>query len=207
MAHPLIYRSQARHRNAVGPVTYNTGQIGQSLGLSNDGNSSPANGQYVNAGTESAFQFGAGQDFSVSLWVNTTDYVNGGDRSDTPFISNKNWASFSTTGWVIAGRAGGGGGWEWNFDTDQASNNRFTAGPTIDDGNWHHIAVIHDRDANATFYQDGIEVGAVSIAAHNNGSLDAGLPTVCRDRWAVWQWLQGLLQRWVGRCGDVGPHA
>ncbi len=163
-----------------GAASYDASQIGQAIQFENGPDSSPSTGQYVGIADQSEFEFGPGQDFSVSLWVNTTDYVNGDNRSDPPLISNKDWDSFNNRGWIIAGGTGAGaGGWQWNFDTSQASSVSFRPPATesrIDDGQWHHIAVVHDRDGEASFYHDGNPIGSVNIATHNSGTVSAGLP-------------------------------
>ena len=43
----------------------------------------------------------------------------------------------------------------------------------IADGLWHHICVVHDRDGEATFWQDGAFMGARFIGGQ--GNLDNAL--------------------------------
>ena len=119
-------------------------------------------------------------DFSVSVWINGDNSFSV-NQTDGTIISNKDWTSGNNDGWVIArGDFVGGGGWQWNFKTGDSSRVDFDlppAGNFIEDSEWHHIAVTHDRDGDAKFYFDGGPIGSRDISSHEFGSIDAGLPT------------------------------
>ncbi len=174
------------------------GQIGTCLEFTDP--ASPH--QYVSLGTAADFNFGASQDFSVSVWVkNSTGFPDntsiGGSEDDPSIISNKDWDSGGNEGWVIS--AGGNGRWQWNIG--DGSNRADYDGPAdqINDGQWHHLAVTHDRDGNAELYYDGQPVSSVSLSSI--GNIDSGLPTaVASDGtlgtvWASW---------FTGAIDDVG---
>lgn len=134
--------------------------------------------EYLFTGIADDLNFGTDVDFSVSVWVNNStgfpdNRDSGGSADDPAIISNKDWDSGNNVGWLIS--AGGDGRWQWNLG--DGSGRRDYDGPAnqIDDGQWHHILVSHDRDANATLYFDGEQVTTINISGI--GDLDSGLPT------------------------------
>ncbi len=110
--------------------------------------------------------------FSVAVWIKAS----WGGGNDPVFIGNKDWFTGGNQGWVIAGQTDGST-WQWNWRASSSSRADFETGGVIADGNWHHIAVTHDRSGNAVFYHDGAPIGAVSLVS-KTGSITSGLPTV-----------------------------
>lgn len=47
----------------------------------------------------------------------------------------------------------------------------FPSSPNLCDDMWHHVAVVFDRDADATGYVDGSNIGAISIVASDGQSI------------------------------------
>jgi len=127
---------------------------------------------YITLGTEFDLNYDADTDFSVSLWVRTDGW-----SSDPSIISNKDWNSGSNTGWIIA-CGSGSNTWQWNYSGANGSRKDYDpSGPVMNDGNWHHLCVTHDRDGNAKFYFDGILRSTIDISS-SPGSIDPGMPTV-----------------------------
>ncbi|MGK0184519.1 MAG: hypothetical protein ACI9R3_000291 [Verrucomicrobiales bacterium] len=140
--------------------------------------------QYLVLEDSKILQFGESTDFSVSIWVRTTSPLtdnrdNGGTNFDPAIISNKDWNSGLNPGWVIAANSSNGsngeGNLEWNIGDGSVRADFDPTGAVINDGDWHHIAVSHDRDDVARFYLDGVELGSVDISAI--GDIDSGLTT------------------------------
>ena len=127
------------------------------------------NGKYFSVPQTGGLLFGSTQDFTIGFWMKSNTTWN----SDPSFISNKNWSSGANQGWIIAG-ASSNPQWQWNLKGADAGRADFDNGQTVSDGNWHHILISHDRDGNASFYQNGSLIGSVSIAG--NGSTDTALP-------------------------------
>ena len=176
------------------------GRVGQSFQF--DDMAEPR--QYVSMGDSEALRFGAETDFSVSLWVKSTSAFtdnreSGGTNYDPAIISNKDWNSGVNPGWVIAGNSSnqgnGIGNLEWNIGDGSARADFDQTNLQINDGDWHHILVSHDRDENAVFYVDGNQVGEVDISGI--GDIDSDLPTnVGTDgaEGATWEnWFPGAL--------------
>jgi hypothetical protein len=53
---------------------------------------------------------------------------------------------------------------------------------TIGDTNWHHIAVVADRDANATFYIDGQQKESIDISSDQGSLANADAFEIGRSR-------------------------
>jgi len=181
----------AIHGTPVGNPQYVAGRINDALAIDGD--------DHIVLGTANDLNFGDSTDFSVSLWVNTTGWQN-----DAAIISNKDWNSGSNTGWAIAGQSGGSGSWQWNFKGATGGRRDYDpTGPTLSDGQWHHLCVTHDRDGYARFYFDGEYQAEVDISG-STGSIDSGYPTVVGTdgaEGAVWpSWF-------VGQIDDVRIYA
>jgi hypothetical protein len=125
----------------------------------------------------------AATDFSFQIWVRTADAasaLNGQTEADLAFAANKDWGAGANVGWVLARQDGADGDkFQWNMNTAGGSRKDLdlrTSQTTVFDGGWHQILVTYQRSGNATFYRDGIAVGAVNIAA-NTGSFRPTLGT------------------------------
>ncbi len=116
--------------------------------------------------------YGEETDFSVSIWVKSDGW-----SSDPSIISNKDWASGSNTGWIIA-CGSGSNTWQWNYAGKNNQRRDYDPStPVLNDGNWHHLCVTHDRDGQAKFYFDGELEASIDISI-SPGSIDSGFPTV-----------------------------
>jgi hypothetical protein len=175
---------KAIHGRPVGNPNYAAGHDGSALEL--DGN------DHIVLGTSSDLNFADSTDFSVALWVKTAGWQN-----DAAIISNKDWDSGSNTGWAIAGESGGSGSWQWNYKGAIGGRRDYDPpGPTLSDGQWHHLCVTHDRNGYAKFYFDGLYQDQRDISG-STGSINAGYPTVIGTDGAegkVWAyWFIGLV--------------
>ncbi|MDZ4778996.1 MAG: LamG-like jellyroll fold domain-containing protein [Planctomycetia bacterium] len=131
--------------------------------------------EYVSlVNTLSDISFGTSTDFSVTLWAQRINDDVRPEIDDPSFISNKNWAGGGNPGWLIFAD---NDGWNWNWATEVAGSRRNFTGGALPAGEWHHIAVTHDRDGLATFYNDGIQVGSVSLSAGNVDTTALGFNT------------------------------
>ncbi len=112
----------------------------------------------VDIGDADNLDFGANQDFTVSAWIKTTQTIRGdicgkGDAVDSG--DRKNWSLYIYT------KAGNGNdqviaGW-----IDDGTNSKAATrdGTIVNDGEWHHVVVVFDRDGNMTRYADGAQTG------------------------------------------------
>ncbi|GLX67191.1 LamG-like jellyroll fold domain-containing protein [Paenibacillus glycanilyticus] len=160
----------------VGNPSFVKGRVGQAISIS----STSSNKQYLSLGNQ--VQLGTSQNFSISFWVKASSVT-----GDPALISNKNWASGSNAGYVLALK---GTTLKWNYNTQGGS--RVDADiPGVVNGAWQHIVISHDRaSGRVDFYKNGEPVAvskaygdyyngitsAMSIGTRT-GTLDSGLPT------------------------------
>lgn len=139
----------------VGSPDFVSGIKGKAIHIKNAGSAAT---QYVNFGKPANLQFGEGN-FSYSLWYNSA----GSD--DDMILGNKDWYSGDNKGWGLA-----------TFSNGVRANISVTGRKEvrnimINDQNWHHIAVNHDRTGQMVVYVDGEKFNSIDISG-SQGSLD-----------------------------------
>jgi len=153
--------------------TFVAGKIGSGAIQVYDGKASPYLFQYVSLADPTAFQFDAGDSFSVSLWLNYT-----GTPGDLPIIGNAQ-GSTGNTGWVLADSFYNDGGGNITCSIEGLGGSAYFVatnhlGP-MNDGNWHHLVLVSDQINNVCqAYTDGALDRRVNA---NVGSLNTGNPT------------------------------
>jgi hypothetical protein len=133
---------------------------------------------YVDIGNSGSLDFGPGQDFSISAWIKSNDVSKPNEWGYT--IVSIGWGQEDINGdgkyekdratLTIAGT---------NFGNYKIGKLLFFAYgqwevwedcmfPRIDDGKWHHVVAVADRDANASLYIDNILVGQTGMSSWND---------------------------------------
>jgi len=121
---------------------------------------------YVSLGNPADLQFGGNTSFSVAFWIKFT-----GAPGDLPFLCN-NANSYGDAGFTFA-PSWQTGSWSWSLN-DGASPTGWPgfaaqygdeAGfpNVLNDGVWHHLVFLVDRDGDVTTYTDGVKVHSKSI--------------------------------------------
>ncbi|MFT5279184.1 MAG: hypothetical protein ACI9P8_000818, partial [Bacteroidia bacterium] len=110
----------------------------------------------VNTAVNSAFDFGANQDFTVECRVRTSF------SGDVAIVTDKDWDSGNNEGWVFSFNVGGG---PWKVNVGDGSDRVDLEGGIIDDNEWHTLSATFDRDGDLTIYEDGTEVASGSLGA------------------------------------------
>jgi len=168
------YLDASGHGNDAIPVnspTFGTGKIGSALEVNVDGPLTVNNYASLVVTNQPDLQLGTSTSFSVSFWTRVLS-----SSSDPSFISNKDWDSGSTCGWVVA--TDGDKRLQWNYrELDSAPNlntRKDYDGPggTFSDTNaWRHVAVVYNRGgggaARAGTYLDGNLVAVTTLATAN----------------------------------------
>jgi len=146
-------------------------------------------GDYVDCGYDSSLQFGSAIDFSMSAWIKTSsslrqDIAGGGDAATTS--DGKHWEVFVWTNGTLSA-----------FIDDGTNTAVTTAdGATINDGNWHHVVVIFDRDGNVTRYVDGDQTGtqdSISSVGDISSTEGTAIQAIGRRGNFVGTYFDGLL--------------
>ncbi len=120
---------------------------------------------FVMIATNAAFQFGT-NDFTVELWMKSSGW-----SGDPSILSDKDWNSGYNNGFILAGNSDQS---TWKINIGDGANRIDLNGGTVADGQWHHLALVADRDGDAVIYQDGEEMTRTSLAAI--GDINSGLP-------------------------------
>lgn len=160
----------------VGSISYVAdGAVGQGLHYSTD----TAGTNYVTLGVVPDLQFSSNVNFSVAFWIRLPANYTGGDL---PFFTDTTNSTFGK-GFVFAPTYGSdaststttpvNGGWAFSV-FDGASAGIGGHGPigSINDGNWHHLVYVLDRQAGCVTYLDGL----ISSFTRQQGTIfgDAG---------------------------------
>jgi hypothetical protein len=116
------------------------------------------------------FQFGPSDSFSIAVWLKyTTSFT------DLPILGNATHSTYNP-GYVLTED---GDQFEWTAvgeDVGQAIADP-VGGPLLNDGAWHHLAVVFDRGAAvAKSFVDGLAIDARPIGGL--GSLITGNPLI-----------------------------
>ncbi|HUD47962.1 MAG TPA: LamG-like jellyroll fold domain-containing protein [Candidatus Baltobacteraceae bacterium] len=153
---------------------YVPGILGEAFGYQTTVTSATTNANYATVGYRPDLQFGSNS-FTVSMWVQLpVDYI--GD--DLPFFTDVPGSTFGYPGYCFepsfgtteGTTTGWPGGWGFSVygQTDVGEGVYGDVG-TINDGNWHNLIYVIDRNAGATIYLDG-------VPAHQN--VQAGTSVV-----------------------------
>jgi len=107
-------------------------------------------GDYVNCGNVMKGLV----DFSISLWVKTSQIVAGSTRYNDPAILGTKQGNGTSNDFVITNY---NGKLAW-YDELSTGSNYFDSGQIIADGKWHHI-VVSRSGSSLYFYIDGVFAG------------------------------------------------
>lgn len=129
-------------------------------------------GTYAKPASQTPFNFGATQDFTVEFWVKP----NASYTSDPVMISNKNWNSGNNKGFNISGYSGQ----TYRLNIGDGTNRIDLNGGKLTVNQWKHIAVSFDRDGLVKVYEDGVVVTFAKM--QSIGDITSGLPlTINQD--------------------------
>jgi len=147
--------------NAMGVLKWINGKFGDAVDFSAGASVQVPDHESLNFGTDS---------FTVLLWFNFASPQDWNrlvrERNPSPWGSGNYGWEIQTEGLQI----------HWSLD-DTAGNHQRTTYPSVGDGEWHHTAMVVDRDRKLLIsYMDGANERQVNIA--NMGSVTDTLPIV-----------------------------
>ncbi|NOU74528.1 hypothetical protein GC098_24550, partial [Paenibacillus sp. LMG 31458] len=147
------------HAAVYGTPAFVPGEVGNALLFD-------APGQYLDLIHP---QFGYAANFDLSFWINSSATID-----NRMIISNKDGSDPTSTGWSVGLE---NGGLHWNYKTLGSAPLDYVIA-NVADGNWHYIAISHDRsyDKYADFYKDGVLIASVDLS-NNVGTIDSGFST------------------------------
>ncbi len=115
---------------------------------------------YIEVPDDASLNMGT-KDFTVSLWIKTTQA--------TGIIIEK---YSGTLGWQVYLYNGKINVW----GKDPSGSFSGSSDSTYNDGNWHFVVVVFDRDSGTYFYKDGNPDGSSTSLVNRPGSLDNANP-------------------------------
>lgn len=115
-----------------------------------------------------SLDFGTSQDFTVTLWMRSTNPGAWGGM-----VGTKAWWGGSTAGYILSIDSAGTR-WTVNAADGTHRTDAYSSGPVLTDHSWHHLAVTFARSGLMTMYQDGAVVGSAPMAGV--GSVNGGGP-------------------------------
>jgi len=203
------YAQTSTSSNAV-PATFVDGRLGRALHYESDFGipAAPAattttNTSYVSLGVRPDLQFGTNTDFTIAFWIRLPqDFIGG----DLPFFTTTQ-GSLGGQGIVLSpaygyGIGGGAepdtaplnyGGWGASlYDAGSANGARIYGEiGSINDGGWHHLVYVFDRDSQLVVYLDGAVAKAQKIDGTTTAAakdIDTGLAaTIGQDPTGLYQ--------------------
>ena len=137
--------------------------LGDEAELTFDGNNA-----YMEVPSNTLFDFGDNQDFTVECRVRTTS------SGDVAIIGNKDWDSGVNPGFVFSFKYPAGPEWKVNIG-DGSSREDIEVGGLIADNEWHTLSVSFDRDGMMKMYEDGQCISEAYISGIGNINSGQGL--------------------------------
>ncbi|MDG2153318.1 MAG: alkaline phosphatase family protein [Crocinitomicaceae bacterium] len=137
--------------------------LGDEAELTFDGNNA-----YMEVPSNTLFDFGDNQDFTVECRVRTTS------SGDVAIIGNKDWDSGVNPGFVFSFKYPAGPEWKVNIG-DGSSREDIEVGGLIADNEWHTLSVSFDRDGMMKMYEDGQFISEADISGIGNINSGQGL--------------------------------
>ncbi len=121
--------------------------------------------KYVTLGKPADLNFSSNVNFSVAFWLRLPA---GAQPGDLPIIASANNSTYNP-GFIIT-TSYKKGGWAWGLNSSTAV---FGPDDSINDGNWHHLAYVFEREGYAQTFLDGALVSNRPIGGRI-GDIDTG---------------------------------
>lgn len=132
--------------------------------------------------------------FTIEFWAKA-----GTNSSDPSIIGDKNWDSGGLPGFTIC-RSGS----TWKINIANQKTERYDIGSSkpLEDGNWHHIAVVFDKTKLCTIYQDGEKVNESVLTYKDADNMASPYDYICLGQDGT-QAYGGGAPNWAGSLNEV----
>lgn len=101
--------------------------------------------------------------FTIEMWIKP-----GANSSDPSIIGDKDWGSGGNPGFTLCRS---GTSWKINIASVKRERNDIGSTKTLEDGNWHHIAVTFDKTNECIVYQDGVKMAEAKLTYKPEDSM------------------------------------
>lgn len=132
--------------------------------------------------------------FTIEFWAKAN--ANGSDPS---IIGDKDWDSGGNPGFTIC-RSGS----TWKINIANTLRQRYDIGSSkpLEDGNWHHLAVVFDKTKKCTIYQDGEIVNEEALTYKPTDNMTSPFNYICFGQDGT-QTYSGGAPNWAGSYNEV----
>jgi len=122
---------------------------------------------YVEIADDGELDFDEGDDFSIEFWYKADSYSGVNTIYDNRFVEDyaQGITVLTYNDMLCFQMADGGGSTICSNDPNTSSCTNYGTTIVVNDGDWHHVAIVVDRDEIGTFYVDGdpLETFAATI--------------------------------------------
>lgn len=132
--------------------------------------------------------------FTIEFWAKADE-----NDSDPSIIGDKNWDSGGFPGFTICRS---GSTWKINIANQASARYDIGSSKVLEDGNWHHIAVVFDKTKLCTIYQDGEKVNESALTYKDTDNMASPYDYMClaQDGSQVYS---GGAPNWAGSLNEV----
>lgn len=132
--------------------------------------------------------------FTIEFWAKAA-----ANDSDPSIIGDKNWDSGGYPGFTICRS---GSTWKINIANQKTERYDIGSSKVLEDGNWHHIAVVFDKTKLCTIYQDGEKVNESVLTYKDADNMASPYDYMCLAQDGT-QVYSGGAPNWAGSLNEV----
>ena len=132
--------------------------------------------------------------FTIEFWAKA-----GANSSDPSIMGDKDWDSGGNPGFTICRS---GTTWKINIANQKSERYDIGSSKTLEDGKWHHIAVVFDKTKLCTIYQDGEKVNESVLTYKDADNMSSPLDYLCLAQEGT-QNYGGGAPNWAGSFNEV----
>lgn len=132
--------------------------------------------------------------FTIETWVKA-----GANSSDPSIIGDKNWDSGGLPGYVICRS---GTSWKINIANTKSERYDVGSGKSIEDGNWHHLAITFDKTKAIVIYQDGEKMTETALTYKDGDNMSSTYDYLCLAQDGT-QTYSGGAPNWAGSFNEL----
>ncbi len=132
--------------------------------------------------------------FTMEMWIKA-----GANSSDPSIMGDKNWDSGGNPGFIICRS---GSSWKINFANEKSERYDIGSTRSIEDGNWHHLAVTFDKTNECIVYQDGVKMAESKLIYKAEDKMASPFNYICLGQEGTGSYGGGA-PNWAGSFNEV----
>lgn len=132
--------------------------------------------------------------FTIEFWAKA-----GANGSDPSIMGDKDWDSGANPGFTICRS---GSTWKINFANTLRQRYDIGSSKPLEDGNWHHLAVVFDKTQVCRIYQDGEKVNESVLTYKPTDDMTSPFNYICLGQDGT-QTYGGGAPNWAGSFNEV----